>query len=98
MNNAVLTIMCLLPIMATINMLFNQTHFLMTLLSLEGITLSLVLFVPLMLMNCSAPNAALAVILLTFGACEASLGLGLMVSMSRSFGNDMLKSLTSTKC
>nr|BDQ44469.1 NADH dehydrogenase subunit 4L [Amynthas phaselus] len=98
MNNTALTIMCLLPILAMTNMLFNQSHFLMTLLSLEGITLSLVLFVPLMLMNCNAPNAPMSVILLTFGACEASLGLGLMVSMSRSYGNDMLKSLTSTKC
>nr|YP_009144489.1 NADH dehydrogenase subunit 4L [Amynthas gracilis]AKJ52275.1 NADH dehydrogenase subunit 4L [Amynthas gracilis]BDQ43559.1 NADH dehydrogenase subunit 4L [Amynthas gracilis]BDQ44378.1 NADH dehydrogenase subunit 4L [Amynthas gracilis] len=98
MNNTALTVMCLLPILAMSNMLFNQTHFLMTLLSLEGITLSLVLFVPLMLMNSNAPSAAMAVILLTFGACEASLGLGLMVSMSRSYGNDMLKSLTITKC
>nr|YP_009092416.1 NADH dehydrogenase subunit 4L [Amynthas aspergillum]AIL51409.1 NADH dehydrogenase subunit 4L [Amynthas aspergillum]WKN81024.1 NADH dehydrogenase subunit 4L [Amynthas aspergillum] len=98
MNNTALTIMCLLPILAMTNMLFNQTHFLMTLLSLEGITLSLVLFVPLILMNSSAANTAMTVILLTFGACEASLGLGLMVSMSRSCGNDMLKSLTSTKC
>nr|BDQ43923.1 NADH dehydrogenase subunit 4L [Metaphire megascolidioides] len=98
MNNTALTIMCLLPILAMTNMLFNQSHFLMTLLSLEGVTLSLVLFVPLMLMNCTASNASMSVILLTFGACEASLGLGLMVSMSRSYGNDMLKSLTSTKC
>nr|BDQ43871.1 NADH dehydrogenase subunit 4L [Metaphire agrestis] len=98
MNNTTLTIMCLLPILAMTNLLFNQTHFLMTLLSLEGITLSLVLFVPLMLMSCSAPNTAMAVTLLTFGACEASLGLGLMVSMSRFCGNDMLKSLTTTKC
>nr|BDQ43793.1 NADH dehydrogenase subunit 4L [Metaphire megascolidioides] len=98
MNNTALTIMCLLPILAMTNMLFNQSHFLMTLLSLEGITLSLVLFVPLMLMNCTASNTSMSVILLTFGACEASLGLGLMVSMSRSYGNDMLKSLTSTKC
>nr|BDQ44118.1 NADH dehydrogenase subunit 4L [Pheretima confusa] len=98
MNNTVLTVMCLMPILAMVNMLFNQTHFLMTLLSLESITLSLTLFVPLMLVNCNAPNTAMAVILLTFGACEASLGLSLMVSMSRSYGNDMLKSLTSTKC
>nr|BDQ44222.1 NADH dehydrogenase subunit 4L [Pheretima kunigamiensis] len=98
MNNTPLTIMCLMPILAMVNMLFNQTHFLMTLLSLESITLSLTLFVPLMLMNCSAPNTAMAVILLTFGACEASLGLSLMVCMSRSYGNDMLKSLTTSKC
>nr|BDQ44040.1 NADH dehydrogenase subunit 4L [Amynthas bimaculatus] len=98
MNSTTLTIMCLLPMLAITNMLLNQTHFLMTLLSLEGITLSLVLFVPLILVNCNAPNTAMAVTLLTFGACEASLGLGLMVSMSRSYGNDMLKSLTITKC
>nr|YP_001315151.1 NADH dehydrogenase subunit 4L [Perionyx excavatus]ABQ01588.1 NADH dehydrogenase subunit 4L [Perionyx excavatus] len=98
MINTTQTILCLLPIMAMMNMLLNQTHFLMTLLSLEGITLSLVLFIPLILMNAQAPNAAMAVILLTFGACEASLGLSLMVTMSRSYGNDMLKSLTSTKC
>nr|BDQ44066.1 NADH dehydrogenase subunit 4L [Pheretima lactea] len=98
MNNTTLTIMCLLPILAMINMLFNQSHFLMTLLSLEGITLSLVLFVPLVLMNSTAPNTSMSVIMLTFGACEASLGLGLMVSMSRSYGNDMLKSLTAAKC
>nr|BDQ43624.1 NADH dehydrogenase subunit 4L [Amynthas masatakae] len=98
MNNSALTIMCLLPILAMTNMLFNQTHFLMTLLSLEGITLSLVLFVPLTLMSSGAANTSMTVILLTFGACEASLGLGLMVLMSRSCGNDMLKSLTSTKC
>nr|AMO26965.1 NADH dehydrogenase subunit 4L [Amynthas sp. 1 LZ-2016] len=98
MNNMILTMVCLMPILAMINMLFNQTHFLMTLLSLESITLSLTVFVPLMLMNCNTPNTAMTVILLTFGACEASLGLSLMVSMSRSYGNDMLKSLTSTKC
>nr|BDQ44430.1 NADH dehydrogenase subunit 4L [Amynthas corticis] len=98
MNNMTLTMVCLMPILAMVNMLFNQTHFLMALLSLESITLSLTLFVPLMLMNCTASNTAMAVILLTFGACEASLGLSLMVSMSRSYGNDMLKSLTSAKC
>nr|YP_010258384.1 NADH dehydrogenase subunit 4L [Tonoscolex birmanicus]AGW95957.1 NADH dehydrogenase subunit 4L [Tonoscolex birmanicus] len=98
MNNSTMTIMYLLPLLAMTNMMFNQAHFLMTLLSLEGITLSLVLFIPLILMNTHAPNAALTVILLTFGACEASLGLGLMVLMSRSYGSDMLKSLTLTKC
>nr|YP_009244867.1 NADH dehydrogenase subunit 4L [Amynthas hupeiensis]AMO26952.1 NADH dehydrogenase subunit 4L [Amynthas hupeiensis]BDQ43715.1 NADH dehydrogenase subunit 4L [Amynthas hupeiensis]BDQ43728.1 NADH dehydrogenase subunit 4L [Amynthas hupeiensis] len=98
MNNTPLMIMCALPVLSIMNMLFNQKHFLMTLLSLEGITLSLVLFVPMMLMNCMASNTAMTVILLTFGACEASLGLSLMVSMSRSCGNDMLKSLTSAKC
>nr|YP_009164267.1 NADH dehydrogenase subunit 4L [Amynthas longisiphonus]AIR76364.1 NADH dehydrogenase subunit 4L [Amynthas longisiphonus] len=98
MSNTSLMILYLMPFMAITNMLLNQTHFLMTLLSLESITLSLVLFIPLMLMNASATNTAMAVILLTFGVCEASLGLSLMVSMSRLYGNDMLKSLTLSKC
>lgn len=98
MNNITLTIVCLIPILAIVNMLFNQIHFLITLLSLESITLRLTLFVPLILINCTASNTAIAVILLTFGACEARLGLRLIVSISRSYGNDILKSLTSTKC
>lgn len=98
MNNTALTIICLLPIIAITNILLNRTHFLITLLSLEGITLRLVLFVPLILISSNTSNVAIAVILLTFGACEARLGLGLMVSMSRSYGNDILKSLTITKC
>lgn len=98
MNNIILSIICILPIIAIINLLFNQIHFLITLLSLEGITLRLVLFVPLILINAEAGNAAITVILLTFGACEASLGLGLIVFISRSYGNDLIKSLTATKC
>jgi NADH-ubiquinone oxidoreductase chain 4L len=98
MNNSILTIVCLIPLIAITNLLFNQTHFLITLLSLERITLRLVLFVPLILINSAAPNTAIAVILLTFGACEARLGLRLIVAISRSYGNDILKSLTTVKC
>jgi NADH:ubiquinone oxidoreductase subunit K len=76
----------------------NQHHFLIALLSLEGIILRLVLIVPLIISSIEAPNVSIRVILLTFGACEASLGLGLLVLISRSFGNDILNTLTSNKC
>nr|YP_010481495.1 NADH dehydrogenase subunit 4L [Eisenia nordenskioldi]UIX22960.1 NADH dehydrogenase subunit 4L [Eisenia nordenskioldi] len=98
MYASIMSLVFLLPFVAMLNLISNQSHFLMTLLSLEGITLSLVLFVPLSLSVTSAPNASISVLLLTFGACEASLGLSLMVLMSRSFGTDMLKSLTMNKC
>nr|UIX22973.1 NADH dehydrogenase subunit 4L [Eisenia nordenskioldi] len=97
MYASIMSLVFLLPFVAMLNLISNQSHFLMTLLSLEGITLSLVLFVPLSLSVTSAPNASISVLLLTFGACEASLGLSLMVLMSRSFGTDMLKSLTMNK-
>nr|QGZ10018.1 NADH dehydrogenase subunit 4L [Eisenia nordenskioldi nordenskioldi] len=98
MHTSIMSLVFLLPLIAILNLISNQSHFLMTLLSLEGITLSLVLFVPITLSVINAPNATISVMLLTFGACEASLGLSLMVLMSRSFGSDMLKSLTMNKC
>nr|YP_010437804.1 NADH dehydrogenase subunit 4L [Eisenia fetida]UTB53936.1 NADH dehydrogenase subunit 4L [Eisenia fetida] len=98
MYNSIMVLVFLLPLVAMLNLVSNQTHFLMTLLSLEGVTLSLVLFVPLTLSVTNAPNTGISVMLLTFGACEASIGLSLMVLMSRSFGTDMLNSLTMNKC
>nr|YP_009744338.1 NADH dehydrogenase subunit 4L [Aporrectodea rosea]QIE13193.1 NADH dehydrogenase subunit 4L [Aporrectodea rosea] len=98
MYNSIMYLVFLLPLIATLNLITNQSHFLMTLLSLEGITLSLILFVPMTLSMMNAPNASISVMLLTFSACEASIGLSLMVLMSRSYGTDMLSSLTSNKC
>nr|YP_010492264.1 NADH dehydrogenase subunit 4L [Aporrectodea tuberculata]UWM94575.1 NADH dehydrogenase subunit 4L [Aporrectodea tuberculata]UWM94588.1 NADH dehydrogenase subunit 4L [Aporrectodea tuberculata]UWM94601.1 NADH dehydrogenase subunit 4L [Aporrectodea tuberculata]UWM94614.1 NADH dehydrogenase subunit 4L [Aporrectodea tuberculata] len=98
MFNSIMALVFLLPLVAMLNLITNQSHFLMTLLSLEGITLSLVLFVPLSLSVANAPNTSISVMLLTFGACEASIGLSLMVLMSRSYGTDMLNSLTMNKC
>lgn len=98
MYNSIIILVFLLPLVAILNLISNQTHFLITLLSLEGITLRLVLFVPLTLSVISAPNTSVSVILLTFGACEARIGLSLIVLISRSFGTDILNSLTINKC
>nr|QGZ10071.1 NADH dehydrogenase subunit 4L [Eisenia balatonica] len=98
MYTSIMTMVFLLPLLGMLNLVSNQSHFLMTLLSLEGVTLSLVLFVPMSMSVMGAPNASISVMLLTFGACEASIGLSLMVLMSRSFGTDMLKSLAMSKC
>nr|QGZ09967.1 NADH dehydrogenase subunit 4L [Eisenia nana] len=95
---SLMVLVFLLSFVAMLNFISNQSHFLMTLLSLEGITLSLVLYVPISLSMMNAPNASISVMLLTLGACEASLGLSLMVLMSRSYGTDLLKSLTMNKC
>nr|QGZ10045.1 NADH dehydrogenase subunit 4L [Eisenia spelaea] len=98
MYNSIMFLVFFLPLVAMLNLISNQSHFLMTLLSLEGVTLSLVLFVPLSLSVMEAHNTGLSVLLLTFGACEASIGLSLLVLMSRSYGTDMLNSLTVVKC
>nr|YP_009171126.1 NADH dehydrogenase subunit 4L [Drawida japonica]AIR76351.1 NADH dehydrogenase subunit 4L [Drawida japonica] len=98
MFNSVMIYIFLMPVVAMLNLILNQYHFLMALLSLECITLSLVLFIPISLSMISSPNLSLSILILTLGACEASLGLSLMVMMSRSYGTDMLKSLTMNKC
>lgn len=98
MYNSIIILVFLLPVVAILNLITNQSHFLITLLSLEGVTLSLVLFIPISLSVANAPNASISVILLTFGACEARIGLRLIVLISRSFGTDILNSLTINKC
>jgi NADH-ubiquinone oxidoreductase chain 4L len=38
------------------------------------------------------------IILLSIGACEARLGLALIVLMSRTYGSDKIQSVTANKC
>nr|YP_009370156.1 NADH dehydrogenase subunit 4L [Pontoscolex corethrurus]ANJ60060.1 NADH dehydrogenase subunit 4L [Pontoscolex corethrurus] len=98
MNPNMALLIALLPFVTITNLIINQYHLLMTLLSLEGVMLTLVLLAPLMLTLVNAPNISLSVILLSMGACEASLGLSLMVIMSRNYGTDMLNLLSMNKC
>nr|AOR07198.1 NADH dehydrogenase subunit 4L [Mesenchytraeus cf. pedatus SL-2017] len=79
-------------------LLIQRSHFLMSLLCLEGIMLSTVLFIPIMMYSMSLILPTISIIMLTFGACEASLGLSLLVKMSRSYGSDMMSSLSTNKC
>lgn len=44
------------------------------------------------------PITTISIVILTFGACEARLGLRLIVIISRYYGRDMLKTLTTNKC
>nr|AOR07196.1 NADH dehydrogenase subunit 4L [Enchytraeus albidus] len=79
--------------------IIQRTHLLMALLCLEGMMLSLVLLIPSFLYMTSMINiSSIALIMLTLGACEASIGLSIMVNMSRSYGSDLFKSVSSNKC
>nr|YP_010580822.1 NADH dehydrogenase subunit 4L [Coralliophila richardi]UZT26955.1 NADH dehydrogenase subunit 4L [Coralliophila richardi] len=75
----------------------QHKHLLGVLISLETITMSL-----FMLTLCVSNDVALSghssLILITLGACEASLGLSVLVSMIRSKGNDYVLSFSSQKC
>jgi len=79
-------------------LLIQRSHFLIRLLCLEGIILRTVLFIPILIYSISIFLPTIRIIILTFGACEASLGLSLLVKMSRSYGSDIMSSLSINKC
>lgn len=79
-------------------LLIQRSHFLIRLLCLEGIILRTVLFVPLIIYSYSLILPTIRIIILTFGACEARLGLRLLVKISRSYGSDIISSLSINKC
>lgn len=78
--------------------IYQHKHLLIALLCLEGIILTLVLFVPTVLYISEMTIPTLRIIILTFGACEARLGLRILVYMSRSYGSDIINSATINKC
>lgn len=88
----------LLPIIAIINLIINKSHFLHVLLCLEIITLSMLLYLSFYFIIFNLSTPLLSVIILTLGACEARLGLTLLVIIVRIFGNDILKNISVRKC
>nr|ASM82692.1 NADH dehydrogenase subunit 4L [Suwallia bimaculata] len=75
----------------------KRKHLLLTLLSLEFMVLSLflVLFIFLNLMNC---ELFFSMVFLTFSVCEGALGLSILVSMIRTHGNDYFQSFSILQC
>nr|WIW75310.1 NADH dehydrogenase subunit 4L [Mecostethus sp.] len=75
----------------------KRKHLLMVLLSLEYIVLSLFMFIIIFLVkfNC---DYFFPVVFLVFSVCEGALGLSILVSMIRSYGNDFFNSFFLSLC
>nr|WKU84156.1 NADH dehydrogenase subunit 4L [Serichlamys sp. ECU1] len=75
----------------------NRKHLLSMLLSLEFIVLSLyyILFIYLLMMNY---ELYFSMIFLTFSVCEGVLGISILVSMIRMYGNDYFQSFSILQC
>jgi NADH:ubiquinone oxidoreductase subunit K len=84
--------------LAIIGLIINRKHLLIALLYLEAIILSLVIAIPLLLVSVTSQSIFISIILLSVGACEASLGLAIMVIISRTYGSDLIRSTTINKC
>nr|WKU84205.1 NADH dehydrogenase subunit 4L [Talahua fervida] len=75
----------------------NRKHLLSMLLSLEYIVLSLfyLLFIYLNMMNY---ENYFSMVFMTFSVCEGVLGLSILVSMIRMYGNDYFQSFNILQC
>nr|WKU83735.1 NADH dehydrogenase subunit 4L [Alipumilio avispas] len=75
----------------------NRKHLLSMLLSLEFIVLSLfyMLFMYLSMFNY---ETYFSMVFLTFSVCEGALGLSILVSMTRMYGNDYFQSFSILQC
>lgn len=77
---------------------YQRRHLLIVLLRLESVILILILIVFLKFRDGRFRDNFLFIIILSFGAIEARLGLALLVSIARKAGRDLVRALTLRKC
>lgn len=94
----ILDLIIIITLVRLLNVLIHSTQLLITLLSLELVTLCIVILIPIILIKGAVISPSIIILLLTMGACEASLGLTLIVIISRKFGSDNLKLISISKC
>lgn len=70
---------------------FQREHYLIVLLVLEVISIVLVIGIPMVMFSFGMVSSPLFLILLTIRACEARVGLRVIVYLVRSYGVDLLK-------
>nr|AVW86234.1 NADH dehydrogenase subunit 4L [Pholoe pallida] len=86
------------PLIPILTMILQRKHVLMALLAFEAMILSLTYMLLISTQPLNGNELFLSLILLSFGACEASLGLAVLVAMTRSTGSDRISSSSLSKC
>nr|ADF88060.1 NADH dehydrogenase subunit 4L [Pan troglodytes troglodytes] len=82
-----------------LGMLVDRSHLMSSLLCLEGMMLSLFIMATLMTLNTHSLLANIVPItMLVFAACEAAVGLALLVSISNTYGLDYVHNLNLLQC
>nr|YP_009116571.1 NADH dehydrogenase subunit 4L [Lobotes surinamensis]BAQ20846.1 NADH dehydrogenase subunit 4L [Lobotes surinamensis] len=78
---------------------FNRSHLLSALLCLEGMMLSLYIAFSLWSLQLNSTNSSsLPMLILAFSACEAGVGLALLVATARTHGTNQLQNLNLLQC
>nr|YP_009184252.1 NADH dehydrogenase subunit 4L [Cabassous centralis]YP_009184291.1 NADH dehydrogenase subunit 4L [Cabassous unicinctus]ALO62248.1 NADH dehydrogenase subunit 4L [Cabassous centralis]ALO62287.1 NADH dehydrogenase subunit 4L [Cabassous unicinctus]ALO62300.1 NADH dehydrogenase subunit 4L [Cabassous unicinctus] len=85
--------------MALTGLLVYRSHMMSSLLCLEGMMLSLFVLSTLMILNIHfTMSAMMPIILMVFAACEAAVGLALLVMVSNTYGLDHVQNLNLLQC
>nr|YP_009865026.1 NADH dehydrogenase subunit 4L [Sundasciurus altitudinis]QKE47068.1 NADH dehydrogenase subunit 4L [Sundasciurus altitudinis] len=84
---------------ALLGMFIYRSHLMSSLLCLEGMMLSMFILTTLMALNSHFTlSFMMPIILLVFAACEAAVGLALLVMVSNTYGLDYVQNLNILQC
>nr|ABG73903.1 NADH dehydrogenase subunit 4L [Lepilemur microdon] len=84
---------------ALMGMLVFRSHLMSSLLRLEGMMLSMFILSTLTIVNLHfTMSFTMPILLLVFSACEAAIGLALLVMMSNTYGLDLIQNLNLLQC
>nr|YP_009184447.1 NADH dehydrogenase subunit 4L [Euphractus sexcinctus]ALO62521.1 NADH dehydrogenase subunit 4L [Euphractus sexcinctus] len=84
---------------ALTGLLIYRSHMMSSLLCLEGMVLSLFILSTLMILNTHfTMSIMMPIILMVFAACEAAVGLALLVMVSNTYGLDHVQNLNLLQC
>nr|QAB45600.1 NADH dehydrogenase subunit 4L [Dremomys lokriah]QAB45613.1 NADH dehydrogenase subunit 4L [Dremomys lokriah] len=82
-----------------LGMFIYRSHLMSSLLCLEGMMLSMFILSTLMTLNSHfSLSFMVPIILLVFAACEAAVGLALLVMVSNTYGLDYVQNLNILQC
>nr|ARH02776.1 NADH dehydrogenase subunit 4L [Callosciurus notatus]QKN18958.1 NADH dehydrogenase subunit 4L [Callosciurus notatus] len=82
-----------------LGMFIYRSHLMSSLLCLEGMMLSMFILSTLMVLNSHFTlSFMMPIILLVFAACEAAVGLALLVMVSNTYGLDYVQNLNILQC
>nr|QTA72879.1 NADH dehydrogenase subunit 4L [Muscardinus avellanarius] len=86
-------------LLSFLGVLLYRSHLMSSLLCLEGMMLSMFIIISVVIINLHFTlTFIMPIILLVFAACEAAIGLALLVMVSNSYGLDYVKNLNMLQC
>nr|QOI74309.1 NADH dehydrogenase subunit 4L [Caiman yacare]QYA18220.1 NADH dehydrogenase subunit 4L [Caiman yacare] len=94
----VTTLFFLAFLICTTGLIIHHNHLLSTLLCLEGMTLSILLALTVLSLHSHPSLFILPLTVLTISACEAGVGLALLIASTRTHNTTNLKNLNLLQC